>query len=235
VRAELRGERYRPPGDGDVAAMAAAEHRIPITVAAFCYGMACGVRLGRSFVPVPKRPRQIISEDWQRLHPNNRKTAARFIRSLLRVQEPEVTPVRNLPDRVTGKDAETARRWMREAGQRVRNEADDERRHWRVCGSRPMMGYPPQPQPCRYRDTSLWRGGVTGMDDTREWQGPERRTNLRLRALIDDLQSQLRDTRHTVECLRDGVSDLRLELAELRHAHNKGRPSAPPPNQGRQG
>jgi hypothetical protein len=47
---------------------------------------------------------------------------------------------------------------------------------------------------------------------------PERRTNHRLRALIDDLQSQLRDTRHALEFVRGSVSELRVDVEELRRA-----------------
>ena len=63
------------------------------------------------------------------------------------------------------------------------------------------------------------------MTDTTQWQGPERRTNPRLRALIDDLRGELRDTRHALEFLRERVSALSVELEEVRRAHNQGRPS----------
>ena len=63
------------------------------------------------------------------------------------------------------------------------------------------------------------------MADEEPWQGPERRTNLRLRALIDDLRGELRDTRHALEFLRERVSSLSVELEELRRAHNERRPS----------
>jgi hypothetical protein len=36
--------------------------------------------------------------------------------------------------------------------------------------------------------------------------------------LIDDLQLQLRDTRHALEFIREGVADLRLDVEELRRA-----------------
>ena len=64
------------------------------------------------------------------------------------------------------------------------------------------------------------------MADAKEWQGPERRTNVRLRALIDELRSELRDTRHALEFLRERVSTLSIDLEELRRAHNEGRPLA---------
>ena len=50
----------------------------------------------------------------------------------------------------------------------------------------------------------------------RSEERPERRTNHRLRMLIDDLQSQLRDTRHALEFVRDGLADLRVNVEELR-------------------
>ena len=53
---------------------------------------------------------------------------------------------------------------------------------------------------------------------------PERRKNHRLRMLIDDLQSQLRDTRHALEFVRDSVGQLRVDVEDLRRAHNEERP-----------
>ena len=53
---------------------------------------------------------------------------------------------------------------------------------------------------------------------------PERRKNHRLRMLIDDLQSQLRDTRHALEFVRDSVGQLRMDVEDLRRAHNEERP-----------
>jgi len=63
------------------------------------------------------------------------------------------------------------------------------------------------------------------MADTEQWQGPERRTNLRLRALIDELRGELRDTRHSQEFLRERVAALSVDVEDLRRAHNEGRPS----------
>jgi predicted nucleic acid-binding Zn-ribbon protein len=62
-------------------------------------------------------------------------------------------------------------------------------------------------------------------DSSGQWQGPERRTNLRMRALIDDLRAELRDNRAAVEYLREQVHALSVELEELRRAHNENRPS----------
>ena len=57
----------------------------------------------------------------------------------------------------------------------------------------------------------------------RSEERPERRTNHRLRMLIDDLQSQLRDTRYTVEYIRESVAELRLSVEELRRTCANGR------------
>ena len=57
----------------------------------------------------------------------------------------------------------------------------------------------------------------------RSEERPERRTNHRLRMLIDDLQSQLRDTRHAVEHIRESVAELRLSVEELRRTCANGR------------
>jgi hypothetical protein len=73
-------------------------------------------------------------------------------------------------------------------------------------------------------DPVLAERGTT-MADSEQWQGPERRTNHRLRALIDELRGEQRDTRHALEFLRDRVSMLSVDLEELRRAHNEGRPS----------
>jgi hypothetical protein len=94
VRAALRGERETAPRAEPIAEMVAKEHQIPVPVAAFAYGYALGVRLGRTFITPPKRPRQSISDDWSRLHEQNKATAKRYIRGLLRAQEPNMLPTR---------------------------------------------------------------------------------------------------------------------------------------------
>ena len=63
------------------------------------------------------------------------------------------------------------------------------------------------------------------MADQGRWQGAERRTNHRLRAIIDELRAELRDTRHALEFLRERVSRLSVDMEELRRAHNEGRRS----------
>ena len=66
------------------------------------------------------------------------------------------------------------------------------------------------------------------MSETKQWDGPERRTNPRMRALIDELRSGLRDNREAVEFLRERVHTLGVDLEELRRAHNEGRLSRAP-------
>ena len=53
------------------------------------------------------------------------------------------------------------------------------------------------------------------MADDRTWQGPERRTNLRLRKLIDDLQRGVRDNSAGVAALTIRVHDLEVGVREL--------------------
>ena len=54
------------------------------------------------------------------------------------------------------------------------------------------------------------------------WHGPERRTNLRLRAVIDELQTAVRENRASIDTLTQHVDDIRKEVAGL-----KGRPATP--------
>ena len=63
------------------------------------------------------------------------------------------------------------------------------------------------------------------MSDGSVYDGPERRKHHRLRALIDELRGELRDTRHALEYMRESVAALRVDLEELRQAHNEGRQS----------
>ena len=72
-----------------------------------------------------------------------------------------------------------------------------------------------------WRSLTVPLGGGHNMERSEE--RPERRTNHRLRMLIDDLQSQLRDTRHAVEYIRESVAELRLSVEELRRAFTSGR------------
>jgi len=63
------------------------------------------------------------------------------------------------------------------------------------------------------------------MADTKAWQGTERRTSTRMRVLIDELRSELRDSRDALEFLREQVHALNVKVEELRRAHNEGRPA----------
>lgn len=85
-----------------------------------------------------------------------------------------------------------------------------------------------QPQPHGYHTPGVFeRADVLlngGPMVERSEERPERRTNHRLRMLIDDLQSQLRDTRHALEFVRDSVAQLRVDVEDLRRAHNEERP-----------
>lgn len=62
------------------------------------------------------------------------------------------------------------------------------------------------------------RGLLMGYTMDRSEERPERRSNHRLRMLIDDLQAQLRDTRHALEFVREGLAELRVDVEELRRA-----------------
>jgi outer membrane murein-binding lipoprotein Lpp len=54
------------------------------------------------------------------------------------------------------------------------------------------------------------------------WHGPERRTNLRLRAVINELQAAVRENRSAIDALSKQIADLREDLEML-----KRRPAAP--------
>ena len=60
------------------------------------------------------------------------------------------------------------------------------------------------------------------MGDTRPWTGPERRTNLRLRALIDEHRLNLRDARDAIEYLRERIFALTVEVEVLRRDRAAG-------------
>src|SRR5688500_1429556 len=68
---------------GTVAACIAAEHTMATDTAACAYGVAVGVRLGRTFGPQPKsRSKGWISEECRQLSAPNRRDAAKYIRRL---------------------------------------------------------------------------------------------------------------------------------------------------------
>jgi hypothetical protein len=69
-----------------LAASFAAEHKIPIDVAACAYGIAVGVRLGRTFAPPAPRRTKWISEEYKQLTESNRRDVQRYIRRMLKIQ-----------------------------------------------------------------------------------------------------------------------------------------------------
>jgi hypothetical protein len=52
--------------------------------------------------------------------------------------------------------------------------------------------------------------------DSPRWQGTDRRTNLRLRAIIDELQAQARVSRAAIQELSDRIDVLTQEVEGLR-------------------
>jgi hypothetical protein len=64
------------------------------------------------------------------------------------------------------------------------------------------------------------------MTDGTRWDGTERRSNLRLRTLIDELRSELRDTRQSLEFLRERVSSMAVELERLKQESQGSSPSS---------
>lgn len=114
-----------------VAEAIASEHHLSVTIAACAYGIAVGVRLGRTFAPQPKpRSRAWISEDYRQLTEPNRRDAAKYIRRLLRGQGTSrplgrpygaLSPPSSVP-REAGRPASieekiaAAKRWVRDIG-----------------------------------------------------------------------------------------------------------------------
>ena len=99
-----------------VAAWIAAEHRIPVDVAACCYGIAAGIRLGRTFATPPHRRSKWISDEYKRLSEPNRRDAQKYIRKLLRAQGPPPRPPAASPQ----EEIEAARAWAKRAGREAR-------------------------------------------------------------------------------------------------------------------
>lgn len=48
------------------------------------------------------------------------------------------------------------------------------------------------------------------------WHGPERRTNVRLRAIIAELQAGVRDHRGAIETLTERVADIAKDVESLK-------------------
>jgi hypothetical protein len=101
-----------------VAAWIAAEHRIPVDVAACVFGIATGVRLGRTFIADRPHRSKWISDEYKRLSEPNRRDVQRYIRRLLKIQE----PTRHAPAASPQEEVAAARQWIKTAAQRRRAE-----------------------------------------------------------------------------------------------------------------
>jgi hypothetical protein len=105
--------------DADRAAVRALDSRQARTPQAwpstFVFGFAVGLRLGRGFVKPPRRSKHWISEDYRALAEHNRRTAARFIRQLLKAQAPNPSDLTRayVP---ASEQAEIAHRWAQRTG-----------------------------------------------------------------------------------------------------------------------
>lgn len=86
-------------------------HGLPLAVVATCYGIAAGVRLGRTFIVPPPHRKKWISEEYARLTEHNRRDVQRYIRKLLKAQTPP-TPKPSDPRA----ELAAARKWCRTAG-----------------------------------------------------------------------------------------------------------------------
>lgn len=107
----------RPSGEDCrlVAAALAYEHHLEAVVVSFAYGLAVGVRQGRTFAPPPPRRSKWISDEYKRLSEPSRRDVQKYIRTLLRAQEPPKPPA---PPAAL--EVEAARRWVRAAGKLAR-------------------------------------------------------------------------------------------------------------------
>jgi hypothetical protein len=59
------------------------------------------------------------------------------------------------------------------------------------------------------------------MVDVREWPGPERRTSLRLRKLIDDLQAGQREHRVTLDTVLLRLNQLAADVEALKKVQSR--------------
>jgi hypothetical protein len=100
-----------------VAAELAGLHGVERVVIGFSFGLAIGIRLGRTFAPPPKSRSKWISDEYKRLTEPNRRDAQQYIRKLLKAQ----TPPTPRPSS-TAEELAAAKRWIREAGRLGRRE-----------------------------------------------------------------------------------------------------------------
>jgi hypothetical protein len=104
-----------------VAGELASAHRVEALTISFAYGLAIGIRQGRTFAPPPKHRSKWISDEYKRLTEPNRRDAQRYIRKLLKAQTP---PRPKAPPAEV--ELAAAKRWAQEAGRLARKEAKGE-------------------------------------------------------------------------------------------------------------
>jgi hypothetical protein len=106
------------PACATVAALRAA-HPLAGIMAAYVAGLAFGVRLGKTFAPLPGKRSKWISDEYRRLSESARVEVQRMIRTLLRAQQP-------VPRRHSQRPADAAadmaavQRWKQSAGRAAR-------------------------------------------------------------------------------------------------------------------
>jgi hypothetical protein len=118
---------HEQPRAADTAERLATEHHAPAVLTAYIAGMAFGVRLGRYFGKPRRRaePRRTISEEYERLDPDDRREVAKMIHRLATgkyictILEPREKrpPLKANP---VEDDVAIARRWVKQAGVEAR-------------------------------------------------------------------------------------------------------------------
>jgi hypothetical protein len=101
-----------------VAAELSVAHSVDRVIIGFAFGLAIGIRQGRTFAPPPRRHSKWISDEYKRLSEHNRRDVQRYIRKLLKAQDP---PKPKAPKAEV--ELAAAKRWMQEAGQLARRKA----------------------------------------------------------------------------------------------------------------
>jgi hypothetical protein len=91
------------------------EHRQNAQLVAYIAGLALGVRLGRRFSLPPKPRAKWISDEYKRLAEPNRRDVQKYIRKLLKAQEPPPPRAARAED-----ETATAREWARRVGREAR-------------------------------------------------------------------------------------------------------------------